>query len=99
MLLVLFVLYGHGSLEVSINLRIVEIDLVADVVGQNERENGVLHEIVVRSSGQFVEARYVFPVCERTAAPECESLAEIVAGHPSRQVASRQFSREFISFL
>ena len=50
--------------EVSERFRVGQVELLRAVVGQDEREGRVLHEIVESPAGQFVELHQVVEICQ-----------------------------------
>ena len=79
---------AHGPTEIAEGGRIVQIQFVAVVIGQNPGKDGILHEIVVGATGQRVEVHEILEVGDLAAAP---ALRHRRLAHERRQDSGALF--------
>ena len=89
-------LHGHGLFKIAVDVGIVEVERGGIIVGEYEGEDGVLHEVVVRPSGHFVEEDQVLEIGEQIVPPELRHIRQalgrnqlpaLIVKHPHGSVA------------
>ena len=78
---VLWILYRHRFSQVSVDTVISQIYTLACVVTQDEWHDGILHEIVERSSSQLVEQGEVLKVSDGPLLPSVNDVQQVICAY------------------
>ena len=92
-------LYWHWFGQVSVHGDVSEIYIPTSVITQDERHDGILHEIVERPTGQFVQLREVLKVGDFVTLPVHQSIYNIDCVTSVWKLQFQQFLEQFISVL